>query len=332
MKTAFSDMPSEFADPPSPGTVLERFPWADTTGQSMVIGADIDAILSAAYLADRLDWTPIGFYAGFDRLFTADGVTRDELVDAVWVDLDISHPEIASIGHHILAFDEGDAIEPHANSLNPNLLRGVTHESFSRKYPLGTLHLVTWLHGESPSPTATQKLLYWLPDSSWINAQSHRFRDNVRDWLFEWVPIESLTSSFEWTDTAYFEERVADELYPRIERTGFERGHGQVTSRHRGLDGYQCTFDDPTVVQEDLQSLVDLAAAVMGWDPFDIPDTLIETRGTRHWSYSYSTLRREYGDLDTFLDAEDVFSYAIPNWNTINYTTGIDLPAVGRER
>lgn len=131
------------------------------------------------------------------------------MLDAVWVDLDIYHPEIALIGHHILNFRLNDKIPHHSKTLNPNLLRGIHHGNFSRKYPLGTIHFLTWLHDQPTNITENQQLLYSTPDSTWINGQSHRFRDNVEDWLKNCIPLEFMIKSFEWMNKPSFEDALS---------------------------------------------------------------------------------------------------------------------------
>lgn len=318
-------MAHEPAESLSRERIREEYPWTVEAGKDVIVGSDVDAIVSAAYLAEHLDWTPIGFYTDFENLYVAPDATRADVLDAVWVDLDVYHPEISSIGHHILNFRLDDEIPGHADTLNPNLLRGVYHGNFRRKYPLGTIHFLTWLHGRPAEATELQRLLYWMPDSTWINGQSHRFRDNVRDWLFNCVPVEFLIDSFDWIDRPEFEDALAERLYPLIEDTGFSRGRGQVTSRHRGLGGYQCTFVDPTEDRAKLQALVDAIADVMGWEPFAVPAEMRVIRGNRTSNYSYSRVLDDHEGIDEFLAANDVFSYAVPNRNTLNYTTGLDL-------
>lgn len=317
-----------------PATSLSRerirseFPWAVAEDEDMIVGSDVDAIMSAAYLSEYLDWNLIGFYTDFENLYTVPEATREDVTDAVWVDLDVYHPEISSIGHHILNFRLSDEIPHHADTLNPNLLRGMYHGNFSRKYPLGTIHFLTWLHDRPATASEKQQLLYWIPDSTWINGQSHRFRDNVRDWLFNCVPAPFLTDTFDWIDDPDFEDALAERLYPDIERTGFTRGRGQVTSQHRNLGGYQCTFVDPGESHDKLQALADTIADVMGWDSLTIPDEYTVVRGNRTSNASYSAILDDYDGIDEFLAAENVFSYAIPNRNTVNYTTDIDLSEI----
>jgi len=302
-----------------------EYPWAFEEDKDMIIGSDIDAIISSVYLNEYLGWNPIGFYTDFENLYTDADVDQEDVKDAVWVDLDIYHPDTASIGHHILNFRLSDEIPHHSKTLNPNLLRGMYHGNFSRKYPLGTIHFLTWLHEQPTTVTETQQLLYWTPDSTWINGQSHRFRNNVRDWLFNCIPSDFMLESFEWIDQPSFEDALAREIYPRIESTGFSRGRGQVSSQHRNLGGYQCTFTNPNEKHNQLQSLIDLIANIMDWGSFALPRNMKVIHGNRTSNYSYSNILDDFDGIDEFLSGYDVFSYAIPNRNTLNFTTEMDL-------
>jgi hypothetical protein len=51
---------------------------------------------------------------------------------------------------------------------------------------------------------------------------------------------------------------------------------------------------------------------------------MTRVRGDRH-SIDYGTMLERYGSLDGLLRETDVFSYAIPTYKTVNYTTDIEL-------
>jgi hypothetical protein len=308
--------------------IQEEFPWVIEPDRNMIIGSDIDAIISASFLHEHLNWEPVGFYTDFENLYTKSSISTKDATDAVWVDLDIYHPDIPSIGHHILNFRLSDDIPGHTESLNPNLLRGMYHGNFRQKYPLGTIHFLSWLHRLPKAATKIQKLLYWLPDSTWINGQSHRFRENVRDWLFNCIPCKCLIETFDWIEESEFEESLQGEIYSRIEEAGFSRGRGQVTSKHLNLGGYQCSFINPNNMYQRLQALADLIAEIMNWEPLSIPTNMNALSGSRTSNYSYSKVIEEYDGIDEFLSAKDVFSYAIPNRNTLNYTTDLNIGSI----
>ncbi len=108
----------------------------------MIIGNDLDALLSAQFLQHTLGWSIAGFY-NYTTLYHDPAIDPRE---CVWVDLDIYDPACGSIGHHILRPTPTDRIPGHRSSVNPNLLRGIDQTDFTHKYPLGTIHLLLWLH------------------------------------------------------------------------------------------------------------------------------------------------------------------------------------------
>ena len=108
-------------------TMQKNFPWAYKRNLPMIVGCDLDAVLSASFLHHLLGWEIVGFYNCRDIYI--DSSRRDGLVsaldqdlgnDLVFVDLDISVNNLNSIGHHILKLRPDDKLEDigHKNSLN----------------------------------------------------------------------------------------------------------------------------------------------------------------------------------------------------------------------
>ena len=160
-----------------------HFPWLAQRERRMIIGNDIDALLSAQFLQHTLGWSIAGFY-NYTTLYVDPAIDPR---DCVWVDLDIHDPACCSIGHHILRPTPTDRIPGHRSSVNPNLLRGIDQTDFTHKYPLGTIHFLLWLHDVRVRNKRACTLLLWLADSTWINAQ--RYRANVREWLTNWITV-----------------------------------------------------------------------------------------------------------------------------------------------
>lgn len=164
----------------------------------MVISNDLDGFLSASFLSEHLNWGLVGVYT-MNSLHMTDGIveempnTQEELEDVlkkqkiVFVDHDINHPDILSIGHHILRWSETTPAGRHIpeTSINPNLMRGITCKQFERKYPFATIHLL--LAGAPHSHTFVNRRFLTLllhTDSSLKNA--FNYQSNALDWL-EWL-------------------------------------------------------------------------------------------------------------------------------------------------
>ncbi len=327
--------------------IHRKYEWLTSRSLEMVLGDDLDSIMCATLMHHLLGWQVAGFYVDYHKVWHASEVDPRTLSHAVWLDLDMSREQIKSIGHHILLSTTTDDLAAHHNSVNPNLFRGVTGRAgggrgadhgeacticngltFPHKYPLGTIHFLLWLHHVSIGELGpAQVALLWLPDSSWINGQSHRFRRNVLDWVHNWIPHPTLVDTMDSIDTQDFERVMRDSVFPSIEAVGFGRGTGQVTSRHLGLGGHQCQFSDPNDRHDRLQALANWVADSFGWRPLNIPQppyAVIE--GSRNpVRYTLAEVRRQFGNLDNFVRRRNVFSYVIPNAGQVNYTVGISL-------
>lgn len=171
--------------------IRQRFPWLDQRGQMMVSSLDLDGLTSAMLMQSLIGWQLVGFYDADQLLVKADVDIFSGNV--VFLDHDIYMPKIPSVGHHILQWREDIPIPGHKQSLNPNLLRGVTaNVDFSRKYPFATLHfLLACLSAWHPEWRETQLRLprEFLPillnvDSSMQNAFA--YLRNALEWL-DWL-------------------------------------------------------------------------------------------------------------------------------------------------
>jgi hypothetical protein len=89
--------------------VREQYPWLLERDQAMVVGTDLDALISAAFMHHHFNWQPIGVY-NLKEIYAADGASNDDLKRAIWVDLDIARSDIRSVGHHILTNRPGETI------------------------------------------------------------------------------------------------------------------------------------------------------------------------------------------------------------------------------
>jgi hypothetical protein len=295
--------------------LLTRFPWLAQRQRRMIIGNDIDALLSAQFLQHTLSWSIAGFY-NYTTLYHDPAIDPRE---CVWVDLDIHDPACCSIGHHILRPTPIDRIPGHQSRVNPNLLRGIDGTSFTHKYPLGTIHLLLWLHDARIRNRRTAMLLLWLADSTWINAQ--RYRANVRDWLSNWIGVPELLETFDQTDTPDFEAEMQAQVLSKLQLAELGSGNVQNVSQHLGLGGHQCAWDKP----EDLlkvHRVTNLIERAFGWRAPQFPREFKAIEGVRR-SAKLPDLVQKHGSFDNLLATEKVFSYVIPNKDRVNYTTGI---------
>lgn len=313
--------------PKSPAHLwLARHPWLrNSEPRHVIMGDDLDAALSTLlYLRYNPGAVVSGVYTGFETLYHGSHLTPDDLADCVYLDLDIYHPQCRSLGHHIVRYSPDDVLPALARSCNLNEYAGrsVTR-GFHEKYPLGTVHHLLWLY-DAPLPEhPLAEPLLWLADSSFINGQTGRFAPNVARWLREWLPHPALLRGFENIDTLAFEEKTA-KIQAFLAQNGFKRGKGQARSRHLQLTGFQCQpvgITHPDALATYLMQLLHVLADVTGWhwQPGQVALTdLRVTRGQRHTCSVENVLNN--GGLSRFLLQNNVFSYAFPYKDCINFT------------
>jgi len=307
-------------------SLLEKHPWLEAGKEKrfIIMGDDLDAALSTCLLLDRNPgYVLAGIYNAYQELVLRkdyyDKLTTN-LHNTIWVDLDICHHACHSLGHHMIRYSSKDLLSSFHNSCNLNEIFSKTLQNhFPQKYPLGTIHFLMWLYDCKMPADEQARLLIWLADSSFINAQSHRFRNNVKDWINNHFQMDFLADDFEnQLDTVGFEEKMR-EFQKVLQNKGFERGSGQVKSKHLGLSGYQC---QPKRIPEDMFSLLRFVSDTLQWSLMDHQINLKEVKKIRGKRVSIPTsqMLKEYGDLDNFLQQQKVFSYVFPYKNTLNYT------------
>jgi len=292
-----------------------------TAVQGLLIGNDLDALLSAALLKELFGWDVVGIY-DYRNLWlerhTADRLLAN-LEHNVYlaVDLDIYRNGIPSIGHHILQLTPADRLPRHANSLNPNLIFGISCRNFRWKYPLGTIHLLRWLFEIELDERG--EMLCWLADSAYINAQTHRFRANVARWLYEFLDWAPYWNSFIRLNTAEYEDQLERSIGAPLQAVMGISQPGQVRSRHRALSGWQGQWHDPVRAAARIRGVLQLIQRICGWQTPQLPDTYCRIKGRRR-RISVAELRRQYHALDRFLESPSIFSYVFPYAGQLNFT------------
>jgi len=326
-------------------SILHRYPWLKRhrAVEYVVMGDDLDAALSTAlFLHLHRNARLVGLYHKYDTVVYS-GVSWQDVLGAVWLDLDIAHPACRSVGHHIVRHAPDDNLPNLAHSCNLNELtdRSV-RERFTEKYPLGTVHFLMWLYEVEVPSRPYADLLIWLADSAFINGQSYKwhrqrrktagrhqwvrrkgFRWNVERWLQQEMPLRSLQETFEDVDTVDFERRMARFQREVMAQAGLSPGHGQVGSRHLKLSGYQCqpNGDD---IRAYVYRLLRFVCAQTGWHvrlnqiaPFERPRRASGQREMLHIKALDKT------PLPAFLEQNEVFSYVFQSRRYLNYTHGM---------
>jgi hypothetical protein len=264
-----------------------------------------------------------GVYCQYPRLWHSDSakIFQEKLLAGKLfaVDLDIYHAAIPSLGHHIIALKNDDDLPGHSHSLNPNALRGFSiQQHFRRKYPLATIHFLLWLFEEKNlSPEA--EMLVWLADSTFVNAQ--HYRENVEEWTTQFLNLPSFVQILPALQTLDFEQNLKEKILRRMEGNALCRpSRSSYKSKHLGLNGFQCQFENPNKQNAALQSLLDLLSNLSGWKrlffPFVFEGFFSGKRTEARWEEALPD-GIPFGE---WLEREGVFSYAFTFKDRLNYT------------
>ncbi len=288
--------------------------------EGMVIGDDLDSLLSAMYLQQKFGWSVAGVYCQYTRLWHTDsakGFQEKLFAGKLFaVDLDIYHPAVPSLGHHIISLKNDDELPGHSHSLNPNALRGFSiQQHFRRKYPLATVHFLLWLFEEKNlSPEA--EMLVWLADSTFVNAQY--YRENVEEWAAQFFNFPSFVQLLPALQTHDFEQNLKEKILRRMAANPLCRpSRSSYKSKHLGLNGFQCQFENPNAQNSNLQSLLTILSTLGGWPRLNFPQRFGGFLEGKRREIQVSEVPLLFSD---WLDQNGVFSYAFTYKDRLNCT------------
>ena len=84
--------------------LLSRFPWLQEKNLSMVVSADYDGLICAAFLHHYLNWKLEGYYDLSNIWISNKGI--QEKKNLIWVDLNILPRQGRAIGGHIISLSK----------------------------------------------------------------------------------------------------------------------------------------------------------------------------------------------------------------------------------
>jgi hypothetical protein len=285
---------------------------------SILMGNDLDAILSAQFLHDRFGWEIVGLY-------DLENIWHDEAVDIrqkirdkkiVAIDLDIYHRTIPSLGHHILQLRSTDQLSGFSNSMNPNLLRKRSKQNFRWKYPLGTIHFLRWLFNDKKR-SDDYELLCWLADSTFINAQ--RYRENVNEWLKNFLDCDYFFEYFERTASLEFEQRIQQRILQVLAQINLDNITSMTESQHLKIKGYQTRIRNVNKDYPEIMKLLNYISDISELNIPKWPQKFVKIPGLRT-NVDLNEALKNHKRFDDFLVKENIFSYALTYKNTLNYT------------
>lgn len=167
------------------GETIKMHPWIVSEDCDCIISPDCDGFLCGLLVSNLLNWNIAGFYDGKALVFE----NKIDFNDCVFLDCEINRIGVKSIGNHLLEYNRGVALENchFENCINPNLLRGFDGKnSFQRKYPFGTIHLLLALlqYGKKLCPgTLKPQSIGLILFADGVGNNLFGYPENCLDWI-----------------------------------------------------------------------------------------------------------------------------------------------------
>lgn len=166
---------------------------------SIIISPDMDGFMSAQLLNKFNGSKVVGTYDK-NILCLSDGAKVEE---CLFVDCDINHPNIVSIGNHMRLVNDRMS----KRSFNPNIHFGITQ--YSDKFPFATAYLIAFATEIETSATDIIRMAY--ADSTLRNMEN--YSDNMRIWS-DRMKCTSVNYVIQATDYAKSLDEEIRTVYP----------------------------------------------------------------------------------------------------------------------
>ena len=291
--------------------LISRFPWIHEKNHRMVISADYDGLICAAFLHHHLNWDLVGYYDLNNIWISEKGLHEKKKI--IWVDLNILPRQGRAIGGHIVALSR-EIPKGFSSSCNPNILAGITAEKFQNKFPFSTLIYLLWLHGINIKKDLIARLLVLHSDATWLKYQNYpkncqNWQNILQDYDWKWL--------FQRVNTRTFEKRIDEELYPLLINLEAISGKSKLKSQHLNIHSRQYQFN-PDWDDDVILRLLNLFGKTLDWTPPKIPEIITRLEGNRK-KVPLAIVKNK--GLTNFIKEKRIFSYAIPSPRIFNFTS-----------
>ena len=277
----------------------------------MIISSSYDGLLCASLLKHHLDWELVGYY-NHESLWVSQKAI-DYKQNIIWVDLNILPKQGKAIGGHIVSVD-GFIPTGFETSCNPNILDGLTANSFNSKFPFSTLLFLIWLYKINYSNDKMSKLLILNTDATWLKWQN--YNQNCQDWIaklkeFDWEKL------FSRVDTKSFDIQMDQLLYPELLSINSMKKFGKLKSKFLNIANKELIIN-PDWDEDSIMNIFELISNHLSWDKPILPSIIKRIDGVKNKCLLSQV--KEIG-LDTMISKKHIFSYAITSPKYFSYTT-----------
>jgi len=127
--------------------IIERYSWITAENQKCILSPDSDGLLCGLLMSAMFNWQIVGFYDGKIMALKE----NERIDDCIFLDMEIFRNYVKSLGQHMLLWNK-KSIPPNwdnfCNCISPNNIRQYDGKNnFSKKYPLGTIHILLGIVG-----------------------------------------------------------------------------------------------------------------------------------------------------------------------------------------
>lgn len=290
--------------------IIKQFPWLVKKNCKYIISSSYDGLMCSSFLNHYLGWELVGYY-DLESLWISESAKKNK-EDIIWVDLNILPIQGRAIGGHIVSYDN-KIPKGFDSSCNPNILAKLSSSDFKYKYPFSTILFLMWLHNKYANDDDESKFLILNADDAWLKYQ--KYQSNCDLW-------KKTLSDYNWdflfnnVDKKTFEKKINQKFYPNFESNYFFNQTGKIKSRYYNIKSRQLWFN-PDWDQDIILNLINYFAEKLDWTPPQIPIISNRIDGKRN-KITLSKIKDD--GLDSFINKNKVFSYAMISNRTMSYT------------
>lgn len=282
--------------------LLQGNEWIDGSDEyGLILTDDLDSLLSCAILKQVKGWDVeqvMIFKYDKNQNFDAHGITKNATHEAIGVDLALTNGKC--FDNHLTQFKWNGTSNP--ESINLNRIAGISRDKYYRKYNLSTV-LLLWSLYDLPKEKLSDELMMLLI------AIDGSFQGYYTEEKYVWIHKHWLVDVLDLPEFYECEKRHTKDEFKEIQKKyNIHKGYGKITLKN----GYLSTDIDIERVND-----------VLGWDT----DIVVElpTDGFKKKAI-YRDCMRSIDDSTRSISnfSDDVFSYALTNKYTVNYSERIE--------
>lgn len=298
--------------------------------KKIIINSDIDGILSGLLLHHFCNCKIVGFSNSKDKIWL-DRSKCDTIFDAVYIDIFVSHKNVATIDQHIISYNQEhhNLLVYNVNKINPNLDNPRFLDptsSYVKKYPFGTCHyILAHLIKEKLYDDAIdfnkitsdiKAIDLFLRADDAMQTTKINYPENAAEW-WKWLEKLSEETGFFYRIPNYIGKLTKSEC--EIKKKQIETIFKERFNCDSPDGGMKEIATSDGSIKNSVKHYIQFVSEMMNLNLFDL-EMKLECFIGKNKRITLSQIQRNELILYNKIDGEDCFSYAFINKNTISYT------------